>query len=256
MTDLERLRVVTWNVWFAPYEREARTAGLLRELARFGADVVALQEVLPETLALIAADPRIREHFTLSDTTGDTLGDYGVVVLSRLPMSRVVLHDLPTSHGRRLLVTAVDVGGAKLGVSTVHLESLEFNSARRQEQLETSFEVLRDGPEEMLFMGDMNFADGGEEELSVDPAFTDLALAASSKPPFTVDGYRNTMRKAMHGSSKRARYDRVFLRSPSGRWKAESVALLGADPIPGARDDLFVSDHFGVGVVLARSGPR
>ncbi|MFO0547823.1 MAG: endonuclease/exonuclease/phosphatase family protein [Polyangiaceae bacterium] len=256
---VDRLRIVTWNIWFAPYEQHRRTLALLEALEQFKPNVIALQEVVPETLAVIAESPWVRRRFELTDATGETLSDYGVVLLSRFPISTCALHRLPTSHGRRLLVATLDVDGAPFSVATTHLESLEFNSARRQEQLEVTFERLRALPEDVVLMGDMNFDDGDEEETVLDPTFEDLAkrgTQAKVRPPLTVDTYRNTMRRRLHGKSKRARYDRIFLRSPNARWKVESTILLGTAPIPAqgrlSDDEVFVSDHFGVGATLAR----
>lgn len=93
----ERIRIVTWNVWFDDHRFEQRSAALLVELARRGADVIALQEVTFRLLAAILAEPWVRAAYQVSDV--DVIG-YDVVVLSRLPIQRMMTLQLPSATGR------------------------------------------------------------------------------------------------------------------------------------------------------------
>lgn len=63
-----------------------------------------------------------------------------------------------------------------------------------------------------------------------------------------MDATRNPMRRRF-GSDKRARYDRVFLRSDDRSWTPESASLFADDPVD-AEANVLVSDHFGVFTVL------
>src|SRR5262249_5496138 len=121
------LAALTWNVWFGGHRFDERCAALLDEIGRADADLIALQEVTPELFAYLVAAPW-PDGYALSDPTGDTLGDYGAVILSRLPMAQVELCPLPTEMGRSLVVVDIDApgvaGAAALTFATVHLESL------------------------------------------------------------------------------------------------------------------------------------
>ena len=66
----------------------------------------------------------IRENYWVSDAHGHTVTPYGVLLLSRLPILRLELHDLPSAMHRRLLLADLSVNGLTVRVGTVHLESL------------------------------------------------------------------------------------------------------------------------------------
>src|SRR4051812_13827453 len=74
--------LVTWNVWFAPYAFERRLRALLEVIRARRPDVICLQEIVPESLAVLLAEPWIRAEYRISDARGDTVDAYGVVILS------------------------------------------------------------------------------------------------------------------------------------------------------------------------------
>ena len=85
------LSVLTWNVWFGGHRFDERCPALVARCYRADADLIALQEVTPELLAHLQAAPWLRDYH-LSDPDGSTLGDYGVLILSRHPLHSIELH--------------------------------------------------------------------------------------------------------------------------------------------------------------------
>jgi tyrosyl-DNA phosphodiesterase 2 len=237
------ISVATWNVWFGPYQFVPRARALLAELARHRPDVIALQEVTPELLAIIAREPWLRDAYQLSDAAID---GYDVVLLSRQPIRALSALPLPTQMGRRVLVAELACG---LAVATVHLESLRDRAEWRATQLQIIMPWLVEMHADAVLVGDMNFAPEDElETAALHAEFVDVWPALHpGDPGFTIDSDINAMRLRASGVAAHRRFDRVFLRSHT--WRATSIERLGTSPIDTA--GTFASDHFGLLVQLA-----
>ncbi len=246
---VERLRILTWNVWFGGHRFEARCEALLAELERRRPDVIALQEVTPALRAALAAAPWALGYDLRDDDDGTVeakrLG-YGVVVLSRLPVRTAqVLAELPTAMERRLVAVDLACG---LTVATIHLESMATSGTTRVGQLAIIQPWLARRGADACLVGDLNFAaaDVGETA-ALDPEFVDVwpALHPDDRGD-TVDSDVNTMRREVLGKTTRKRIDRVLLRS--AQWRATAIERVGMAPIDA--DGTFPSDHFGLEVTL------
>ncbi|MDC3954785.1 endonuclease/exonuclease/phosphatase family protein [Polyangium jinanense] len=242
------LKLVTWNVWFGAHKFRVRQEALLAELSRRSPDVIVLQEVTQKLLAAIVEAPWVRAGYQISDVDGSTFSRYGVLLLSRIPIRRLVVLDLPTEMGRRLLSAELSCG---LTVATIHLESTSECTATRVAQLGIIQPYLAASSPDVVFAGDMNFApDAAAENAALDPTFVDVWPALhGDRPGFTVDTNINFMRYVMHAEHAHKRIDRVFLRSRA--FSPRAATLVGVEPID--EEDTFISDHFGIEVELAPS---
>jgi tyrosyl-DNA phosphodiesterase 2 len=254
---LPALTVVTWNTWFAPYAFEARFRALLEVARARRPDVICLQEIVAESLEMLLAEPWVREEYRVSDATGDTFDSYGVVILSRLPVRSLVLHELPTHMDRRLLTAELVAGSSRIVVATVHLESLKHSPGLRAEQLAVIFPLLRAAGPDAVLVGDFNFCSSWTaENANLDPGFVDLWPALRGlEPGYTEDTGVNVMLRNVESRTKRVRFDRVLLHSTGAAWRPRSIALLGTAPISPGAPDTFPSDHFGL-VAVIEPGPE
>jgi endonuclease/exonuclease/phosphatase family metal-dependent hydrolase len=246
------LTLITWNTWFGRTRFRERSAALLDELSWRAPEVIALQEATPELVELLVAHPIIRAHYQLSDIDGssfDPHAGYGVLLLSKLPFVGAGLLHLPSRMGRRLLVGRLSNG---LCVATVHLESTAECAAQRAAQLALIQPFLAAHAEDVVLMGDMNFAAAAPAETAaLDPSFLDVwAQRKPADPGYSVDSLRNDLRRRTSGHAQE-RIDRVFVRG--ARWQADDISLTGTTPIDEA--GTFVSDHFGLEAVLSRRSP-
>ena len=247
--------LATFNVWFEEHEFDARGAAMLGLLRTSGADVIALQEVTAPFLERMLREDWVRREFTVSDATASTIPDYGVILLSRLPVRAFEVHDLPTTMSRTLLVARVATGSRDLTVGGVHLESIPEFAPYREAQLREIFRILEPA-ENAVLMGDFNFCSTWEENANLDDRYADLwPLLHPDDPGWTVDGESNAMRRALGKSAKRVRFDRILARSAGGALKLRSIGLLGTEPISPDRPDLLPSDHFGLAATLEIGGP-
>lgn len=253
------VRVLTWNTLWDRYDGHLidtarRRPLLLRALERSGADVIALQETEPRLLAMISAEPWVREHYVLCtapDGTGTReVAEHGLLLLSRLPVRESAVHAL----GPHKAVAAITVETAQgpLVVAATHLTSnhSEDGAARREAELARLAEGLAgvDAPG-LVVLGDFN--DGGDapaRALGLRDAWTDVHGAADATPTF--DPVANPLAAVSSLTGRASRLDRVLLRDAGGL-RATAARLRGETPAP---DGLFASDHYGVEAVLTPAG--
>ncbi len=135
-------------------------------------DLVAVQEVDVHTSR---SGKEVSEAAVLANKTGMKAyfaksihydgGDYGVLILSRLPISNAETHRLPTASGTdgepRVLATAeVEVMGRKLLFACTHLDAQRADTNRFL-QINTIAEILQKEKLPVVMGGDFNAEAGG-----------------------------------------------------------------------------------------------
>ncbi|MEU7821599.1 poly(A) polymerase [Catellatospora sp. NPDC049133] len=246
-----RLRLLTWNTLWDRYDADRidtarRRPLLLAALQAADADVIALQEVEPELLALLRDAPWVRAAYTLN-AAPDTAAHGGLVLLSRLPVREAGSHRLAPHKAAVAIV--VDTAAGPLAIAATHLSSDHSTdgAGRRQDELTRLAEGLADIAANLVLLGDFN--DDGTAPtamLGMDDAWTQAHGPADSTPTFDPVG--NPLAAVSSLSGVPRRLDRVLLR---GRAAVTAAALVGDRPEP---DGLFPSDHYGVAVDLTFAG--
>jgi len=202
-----------------------------------------LQEVIPRFIQKIIKESWVQDEYYMSDCTGSTVGSYGVILLSRIPITQLELHELYSQMDRSVLIAGLIINSQQISVATVHLESLDFSAPLRKQQLQAIFPLLKDS-HTCFFMGDFNFCSSWKvEQENLDPQYQDIwdvlhpsgPLGATIGPNYPSPKYPP------------ARFDRLLLRSTSNAWKCKDVQLVGGQKI-GTQDttDVFPSDHLGL----------
>lgn len=247
----DSVRVLTWNVWFSPFHQERRYEELLRIVEDSAPEIACFQEVTRAFVEQLVEKEWIREHYFVSDVSGETVLPYGVLMISRLPVSRFNLYYFPQSDMGRALMWAefsmadVESGSSaeKLVVATSHLESLNHNAETRVTQMKAAFSLLSVF-ENVLFVGDFNFGQDWEENQSIPKSYMDVWPTIHKCDP------GHTMPATKHYAAWRP--DRVLLRSSDQRIVAEKITRVGDDPMNYSgthldQDDVQTpSDHYGL----------
>lgn len=238
----DALTVATFNIWFSDFYAEERCRAIADLLSRNMPDVMVFQEVTPAALAIFLAQPWIRVRYRRAEVTGGGLGNYGMLMLSRLPIDHVTYARLPTNLARGFLTAELDAGGGTLTVVAVHLESGKAAARLRARQLGRIFRALR-STESAVVLGDFNMRDAENGRIT-DP-YRDLwPVLRPHDDGFTEDTTINLMRLDIKNKQRHVRFDRVLIKG--GGWSATSIDLLGTEPISNALPRVFPSDHFGV----------
>eukprot|EP00808_Paulinella_micropora_P013721 g41555.t1 len=283
------LRVLSWNLCFDELAVSARMQEVALVVAEEDPHVIALQEVTPSLWAALSIQPAIQPYL-LSGTNGSAIlppmdNPYYTMLLSKLPVLRRERIDYPVSNMGRQLDYAViqlsDQSPLRAVVGTTHLESLQPNANRRQEQLTFALRTLTStqvAGMDALLVGDMNMRGRAREELAA------LGLVNKTKHTNWVDGWlslssargvprtdssgatwdlrRNRNRAIVQellqdaglvkhtapkppGAGATARFDRLYFRSVNLRLK--DMRVIGQRLIDTEVGELHASDHWGLG---------
>ena len=127
----ERLRVMTYNVWFSDNEFTRRATEIFRIIWALDPDVVMLQEVLPKFLDQLWVQPwaqaaytfsRSPAAYTISRSPADAApADYFVLMLVRKQLEPVFSeHQLPSAMGRTLVKATMTVNGSPFDGPPLH----------------------------------------------------------------------------------------------------------------------------------------
>ncbi|MFK0253985.1 poly(A) polymerase [Streptomyces sp. NPDC090445] len=253
-----RVRLLTWNTLWDRYDAPQiatarRRPLLLAALEAADADVIALQEVEPELLGMLLAQPWVRAGYTVgTDPAGKDVDTSGLLLLSRLPVAEAGLHLL--GPYKAVAAVTVHTAGGPLVVAGVHLTSdhTEGGAERRGTELDRIQEGLNGIDADVALLGDFNDGRGGPDGpaavLAMRDAWTEVHGAQDATPTF--DPVANPLAAVGSLSGRAGRLDRVLLRSAAA--EVRRAALRGDSPA--AADGLFVSDHYGVEAVLDFTG--
>ncbi|MGC0423276.1 poly(A) polymerase [Embleya sp. AB8] len=250
------IRVLTWNTLWDRYDGERidtarRRPLLLAALAAADADVIALQEVESDLVALLAAEPWVRAAYTMdTDPAGHDIADSGLLLLSRLPVREAARHAL--GPYKALAAITVTTGAEPLVLAVTHLTSdhAADGPGRRRVELAALADGLAGVPGDLVVVGDFNDGTNGPSgpaaALGLADAWTHIHGAADETPTF--DPTVNPLAAIGSRTGRAARLDRILLRT--GAWRSNTATLYGDTPTP---DGLYISDHFGVQTDLVPS---
>lgn len=230
----QRLRIVTYNVWFDPMANVERFDALIALALARDADVICLQEVTRMFKSAVEASRLLNAKYSMSK---NTIGSYGCMILAKHELGATFSEvKMDSRMGRSLLVASFAprressafawCEGA--AVATVHLESLNFPHIR-DKQLRTANKTLSHF-RNCVLCGDFNFDDTQEygdwrvgrtrDPSTLEntvlarriPEFVDTwAALRPSEPGKTFDGETNPI--CVHDKKEQMRYDRMMLKS-------------------------------------------
>ncbi|MFD6530341.1 RNA repair domain-containing protein [Streptomyces sp. NPDC060184] len=248
------LTVLTWNTLWDRYDSEhiatdRRRPLLLDALRAADADVIALQEVEPPLLDLLAGSVWVREEYVFGAAVdGRDVADCGLLLLSRLPVREAGWH--PLGRHKAVAAVVVETADGPVTVAVTHLSSDHSpeGAARRDRELADLATGLTDLAGDLLVVGDFN--DGGpnpQSRLGLTDAWAAVHGPDDRTPTF--DPSANPLAAVGSLTGRVSRLDRVLHRA--ARLRPVAASLVGDDP---DATGLYASDHFGVRVELAPAG--
>ncbi len=249
--DRTELTLTTYNIWNDSKHAEQRYLVIAQLLSRRAPDVMVFQEVTPEALEIFAAQRWIREGYSRAAVVGGDAGNYGMLMLSRLPLSRITYTRLPSRQARGFLQAEFVVNGARTVACCIHLDSGKSSSRLRGWQLRRIFRALK-AAEDAVVLGDFNMRDV-ENPRIVGPYRDVWPALRPDEDGFTEDTSINLMRYDMKDKHRHVRFDRVLVKGR--QWTASDIQLLGTEPIAPDLPRVFPSDHFGVECRLTGRNP-
>ena len=153
------LTVMTWNMWFDKTNRQQRTETLLNEVRSYDPDIVALQEVVEESLQIIIAKMTPTYYIIGMNAHWQSSSHYDTLILSKFPPIQWDRYNLPkTKMGRNLLITTLQTSTRQITVGTFHLESVfnkRNNTAEELKESQLKY-IYAISPINSILMGDTN----------------------------------------------------------------------------------------------------
>jgi tyrosyl-DNA phosphodiesterase 2 len=249
--DRDGMTLATYNIWNDSSHAERRYLAIAELLSRRAPDIVVFQEVTQTALDVFLEQAWIRRDYVRAAVVGGDAGTYGMLLLSRLPVSSVTYTRLPTRQSRGFLQAELSFHGGRTVVCCIHLDSGKSSRRLRSWQLRRIFGAL-ESVENAVLLGDFNMRD--DENARIGAPYRDIWPALRPDDDgFTEDTSINLMRYDMKNKDRHVRFDRVLVK---GRhWTAAEIELLGKEPIAAELPRVFPSDHFGVECRLTRRNP-
>jgi endonuclease/exonuclease/phosphatase family metal-dependent hydrolase len=274
-STVDRLRVLTLNIWNRQGPWERRLALIRRGIEALAPDLIGLQEVLHHDAAPddqaheIGAALGYHATFGAAWHIGGGL-HFGNAVLSRFPIvarHHWTLPGDPAEETRGLLHADVDAPCGRVPLFVTHLDWRLHHGYHRLGQVEFIAdrvqEIMSDGADRFpaILVGDFNAEPGSDEirflrghhtrgERKV--YFADcFEWRGGGGPGHTFAGTRNEFAALAHEPDRRLDY--VFVRGPDKRLRGEPTACRIV--LDEAVDGIHPSDHFGVFAEL-HAAPR
>ena len=258
---MNRLRVLTLNIWNrqGPWEERLR---LIREgIRRLDPDLVGLQEIM--TLGGQSQADAIREGLGYEGAFGlaHDLGGgahFGNAVLSRWPIASTRVHELPagdTSEHRSLLHAEIASPHGVIPFFVTHLSWKLHHGVAREAQVAAIAEIIRSAAPMSglppVLVGDFNaepeaseirFLKGLQSLGGKSNYFADCFGHVGAGPGFTFDPTRNPFAEATHEYPRRIDY--IFVRGPDNKVRGKPVsARVVMDEV---ENGVAATDHYGV----------
>jgi poly(A) polymerase len=248
----EGLTIVSYNILSDLHEidkihSDRRFPIILEELAKIQADLIALQEVTPRSLAVILETDWVKDYFISEAPNGNNVKPYGNLVLSRWAFSLV---EYQFSSHKRVLVGNWQINDRAVHLANVHLTSERGENylQKRTQQLATVIGYLQKQAGDRFIVGDFNTRGNEQDELIEYGNFIDLwKQLYPDRNGYTFDPTANSLAKLMSLAGTPARFDRIlWCPDLESYYQPRSMDLFGCQSFLGKEINLYPSDHFGV----------
>eukprot|EP00039_Didymoeca_costata_P016433 m.295143 g.295143 ORF g.295143 m.295143 type:complete len:343 (-) comp16393_c6_seq2:1131-2159(-) len=253
---LDKLKLLTYNVWFDKSNREERFMEVLSLLEKESPHVVCLQEICYDVLRILLQSELLRTNYFITNPETVTKEDwYGTITLIQkgVPVSASAKY---FSYQKSFFDRAVTIitlpPGLRIGnhvtkhsisIGNTHLDSpvKGVTPQDRKDQLLSAVEVLSLSETHVL-AGDFNFISEAEtgalQEVNLVDTWRDLRGAEEG---YTYDAQTNKN----IADEYQSRPDMITY-AKSGELLATAIRMVGRENIPGIQ--VPPSDHYGLQV--------
>lgn len=261
------LKLLTYNVYFDQLHQQQRFLEIIKIILTQKPDVVALQEITPNTFQMLLCHEPLLKEYHLS--TDQFVWPYNVVTLSRHPIIDSRRFPFPKSQmGRHIEMIQIMFQEKPITIANLHLESIflhyrDFRQSPESQQLKIQTKIDQFNyvfqklpqitPDKPIFiMGDTNITPQDSDYFVVPKSQANQgkwvdAVTTFQLPEKYLLTYDYSKNSLIRGKFK-SRSDRIYYRNPQNSGSDSFVpitfTIIGAEPIPGIK--VCPSDHFGL----------
>lgn len=210
MTD-NNLKIISYNIWFENINRIERLYSLFSVIDNEKPDIICLQEVMNSQYEIIKKE--LSYQFMYPEKIES---DYGCVILSKYPIEKSLIINLPSRMKRNLVLAKINFNGTIFVIANVHFES-EFNNNNKLKKKQfkyvgTILNKIYYDHSNVILCSDTNVTECDENLfLNNFENFFDAWQTNGSKysEKFTYDYHTNTNLQ-LRGIQLRCRIDRIL----------------------------------------------
>ena len=245
-----RLTIVSYNILSNLHDADKihtdkRLPVILSELAKTNADIIALQEVTPESLVFMLATDWVKDYFISEAPNGNNVKPYGNLVMSRWAFNLV---EYQFSGHKRVLVGNWNINDRSVHLANIHLTSDRGDNAfqKRTQQLATVIGYLQQQAGDRFIVGDFNTRGDEQYEIINHGNFIDLwKKLYPEKAGYTFDPPANPLAMLMSLEGKPSRLDRIlWCPDLASNYQPLTMDLFGCKSFVADEVQLYPSDHF------------
>lgn len=251
--DLDNnLTIVSYNILSNLHDADKiytdkRLPVILAELSKTNADIIALQEVTPESLAFILATDWVKDYFISESPSGNNVKPYGNLLMSRWVFNLI---EYQFSGHKRVLIGNWNINNQSVHLANIHLTSDRGDNAfqKRTQQLATVIGYLQQQAGDRFIVGDFNTRGDEQDEIINHGNFIDLwKKLYPEQAGYTFDPPTNPLAMLMSLEGKPSRLDRILWCSDIEKYyQPKLMYLFGCKSFISNDKQLYPSDHFGV----------
>jgi exonuclease III len=216
ISKIEKLKIVTFNVWSNKKYIQERMIILVQLLEKINPDIINIQENTTEAQQIFENSKFYQNNFYLSTFQGQS-GGFKVSIFSKIPFSHLELR-----YAKKRPFLKAKFGSNLLSISNVHL-SAENQVNDRKEELEYVYQLNKESPNSIV-LGDFNIQSEDEMKTIEEFSFQD-AWKKDDQPTFRF---------------QRKKFDRVTFKMKD--FSLNPKEIIGIEKV----NNLIISDHFGL----------
>ena len=245
--------VLTYNIWFSDTLINERTSSLTNLVMSISPDILCLQEVRPDVLAILVN--KFTDNYKYWETTLDENASYGEAIFSKYKiLDKHIFQYKRTNMNRHFIVANIELENNHIiDISTTHLESefvkkkstdldsnIEENIKKsiKYNQYMSIMNYLKDN-KNIILCGDFNINKLDEKYFLLIHDWKD-SWEEDGKDKIkenTYDCYNN----AYINTKNRfvSRLDRMY-------YKSDNIKLVNMKLVGNTKKEIIPSDHFGL----------
>jgi tyrosyl-DNA phosphodiesterase 2 len=234
------LKILTYNIWFSNYYINERLKKLLLLIEKEEPDIICLQEVRKDVLAVL-----VNKLFKYNywETSLNEEKNYGIAIFSKLKKKNTKIYKFKKTNMDRhfLIIELEDINGNIINIATTHLES-EFNTKNIENsikyyQFDNLLKFLKK-KKNIILCGDMNISVQEDNYYIIDDVWNDCWIldGLNKDKKYTYDCIENIYINKK--TNYRSRLDRIYIKE--NEFKLMSYNLVGKG------ENIIPSDHFGI----------
>jgi exonuclease III len=234
-------KVLTYNIWFSDININERLTKLLYLLNKENPDIICLQEVRKDVLAILVNKLKIYKFWETSLNENKT---YGVVIFSKFKNTKTNIYKFKkTNMDRHFVIMELDLlDNKKINIVTTHLES-EFKKYNLKNTIKyhqfTNLLSYLKCKNNVILGGDMNISNEENDVYILDKFWDDCWIlnGSDNNKKYTYDCNTNIF---INKKTKyKSRLDRIYIKK-NGNLELKDFSLIGKG------EGIIPSDHYGI----------